>query len=68
MRSRYKPFVMVAFLALLVLSGCSGATSDGPALGDDAPDFSLPEAFGSTVSLDDYAGEPALLYFHMADG
>jgi cytochrome oxidase Cu insertion factor (SCO1/SenC/PrrC family) len=58
----------VAVLALLVLAGCGGATDDGLAVGADAPDFALPGAFGSTVSLDDYAGVPALLYFHMADG
>ena len=57
----------MAVLTLLVLTGCSGANG-ALAVGDDAPSFSLPDSSGSIVSLDDYAGGPALLYFHMADG
>ncbi len=60
-------FVLVT-LAAVVLAGCSDATDEGLAVGDDAPDFVLQAASGSTVSLGDYAGAPALLYFHMADG
>lgn len=56
----------VAVLAVLVLTGCTG--NGGLTVGDNAPDFNLPEASGSSVSLDEYAGSPALLYFHMADG
>ena len=59
--------VVLMVLAALVMSGCGG-TGDGLAVGDEAPDFALPEASGATISLDDYAGAPALLYFHMADG
>lgn len=59
----------ILIVALMVLlAGCSDGPGDGLAVGDNAPDFSLPEASGSTVSLDDYSGEPVLLYFHMADG
>lgn len=61
-----RPLVVLLALAVSVLAGCGG--TDGLAVGDSAPDFALPEASGSTVSLDDYAGGPALLYFHMADG
>jgi hypothetical protein len=60
--------VVLIMLAALVMSGCGDRTGDGLAVGDEAPDFALPEALGATVSLDDYAGAPALLYFHMADG
>ena len=60
-------FVLMT-LAVVVLAGCSDATDEGLAVGDAAPDFALPAASGSTVSLSDYAGAPALLYFHMADG
>ena len=37
-------------------------------VGDDAPNFDLPTATGETVSLANYAGQPVLLFFHMADG
>ena len=58
----------VGVLALVLLAGCSGTTDDGLSVGDDAPGFALPEASGSTVTLNDFAEAPALLYFHMADG
>jgi hypothetical protein len=57
-----------ALLMLPVLAACSSGGTDGLAVGDRAPDFSLPEASGSTVSLGDYADTATLLYFHMADG
>jgi len=60
--------LIVALVAMVLLAACSDAPGDGLAVGDNAPDFSLPEASGSTVSLADYTGEPVLLYFHMADG
>lgn len=73
MRKRLIPSGLQAALLLmmvvaLVATGCSDATADGLTIGDDAPGFELPTASGSTVSLDEYAGAPALLYFHMADG
>lgn len=58
----------VGVLVLVLLTSCSNTRDDGLSVGDDAPDFSLPEASGSTVALSDFAGEPVLLYFHMADG
>jgi hypothetical protein len=72
MNLRQTPSILRAVLVLMLLSslimaGCGGAT-DGLAVGDRAPAFDLPTASGSTVALDDYAGGPALLYFHMADG
>ena len=60
--------VVLTFLAVLVLAGCGDGAGNGLSVGDKAPDFSLPEATGSTVSLEDYDGAPTLLYFHMADG
>ncbi len=44
---------------------------DGAALsvGDAAPDFSLPDVTGETVSLQDFRGEKSvLLYFSMGHG
>jgi len=35
--------------------------------GDRAPDFTLPSSEGGTVSLDDLAGRPAVLYFYPKD-
>ena len=32
--------------------------------GDTAPDFSLPDANGNTVSLSDYAGQKVIVYFY----
>lgn len=34
--------------------------------GDPAPDFSLPDDTGKTVSLDDFAGRKLILYFYPA--
>lgn len=58
--------VIVALTSLLV-----GACAPQPeiAVGEKAPEFSLPSAQGTTVSLSDYVGEtPVLLFFHMAVG
>lgn len=53
----------------LVLAACGGGSAD-LAVGDAAPDFTLPTSKGTTVSLSDFtnSGKPALLYFHMAVG
>ena len=52
---------------LLLLTACG--RSEGLAVGDPAPAFTLPEARGGSVSLADYEGtQPVLLYFHMAVG
>ena len=41
----------------------------GLAVGDPAPDFTLPAATGERISLSDYTGQgPVLLFFHMAEG
>lgn len=64
-----KKYMYLAFLgmaAIILLTACGPS---GLQVGDQAPDFSLPTASGSEVSLDDYSGEqPVLLYFHMALG
>jgi hypothetical protein len=62
------PLALVALLGLL-LQGCGSAAQSGLAVGDPAPDFTLPNALGGEVSLASYQGQqPALLYFHMALG
>ena len=62
-----KSILLVTFVVILmlVLSACgSSELSEG----DEAPDFTLPAADGSSVSLSDYQGEPVMLFFHMANG
>lgn len=38
-----------------------------PEIGEKAPDFTLPSAGGTTVSLNDYAGKFLVLYFYPRD-
>lgn len=56
--------IMLLFVIGLAACGLPDSLSEG----DAAPDFSLVSAGGETVSLDDYSGQPVLLYFHMAMG
>lgn len=58
---------LVVLLAL-ALAACGGGEPEGMQTGAAAPDFSLPDVTGQTVSLSDYAGTPVLLFFHMAVG
>jgi hypothetical protein len=59
------PILLIVF----VLSACSPAVTEDISSGPTAPDFSLQNALGGTVSLQDYVGnQPVLLYFHMAVG
>ena len=52
-------------LLLIACGGSSGAIRAG----QPAPDFTLTDALtGQDVSLSDYAGQPVLLFFHMAQG
>lgn len=43
-------------------------SSGGLAVEEPAPDFTLPSAQGSNVSLSDFKGKPVLLYFSMGPG
>jgi hypothetical protein len=61
--------------ASLVAASCGGTGTDGEAdqrllrEGDQAPEFSLPDAQGPAVSLGDYRGKKdVLLYFSMGPG
>ncbi|KAA3643532.1 MAG: hypothetical protein DWQ07_23790 [Chloroflexi bacterium] len=62
-------FVSLVVLLSLALAACGSDTS-GLAIGDQAPDFTLTNANGQSVSLTDYTNrqKPVLLYFHMAMG
>lgn len=59
--------VLIVSLALLITS-CQSTDQTSLALGDVAPDFTLPSATGADVSLADLAEQNVLLYFSMADG
>ena len=52
----------------IILAACSSTSAKEITVGSSAPDFTLLAADGSTVSLSDYAGQPVLLFFHMASG
>ncbi|MBA3691397.1 MAG: redoxin domain-containing protein [Actinobacteria bacterium] len=80
MRSRMwiAAIVSTTFVSLLA-AGCSGspqpdeASSSGasvPAVhrGQVAPDFTLPQATGTPITLSDLHGRPVLLYFSMGPG
>ncbi|MBT3391752.1 MAG: redoxin domain-containing protein [Chloroflexi bacterium] len=58
---------VVILLAAFLLQACS-STPVGVQVGTDAPSFSLPSTDSRLISLADYAGQPVLLYFHMAVG
>jgi len=59
---------MKRLATLALLFGCVAATPSFAALkpGDAAPEFTLPAADGSAVSLDDYRGKRVILYFYPA--
>lgn len=56
----------VVLLLVLLMAVAVAGCGDGGA--EAAPDFDLENAIGEKVALDDYAGTPVLLFFHMADG
>ena len=76
--TRLKPaFLWLALSLSWMLTGCQAATPTAttaatsaatPSVENQAPAFTLPSSDGSSVSLSDYAGQPVLLYFHMANG
>ncbi len=60
-----------AAVLMLVLAGCGGPPQPGQelAVSDRAPDFTLPSADGTPVSLAGFRGtQSVLLYFSMGPG
>lgn len=60
---------LVTSISVLLLATL--ATSDAfasPAVGDNAPAFTLPDQAGNAVSLSDYRGKWVVLYFYPKDG
>lgn len=65
---KFKLFLALGLISAL-LAACGGGTS-APTSNEvrPAPDFTLPNALGGEVSLNDYEGKPVFLFFHMAVG
>ena len=60
--------ILLVILISLLVSCAPQEASVSSVAGVTAPDFTLDNALGGRVSLSDYAGEPVLLFFHMAVG
>lgn len=68
-KKKFSKWVVLLVLMAVALSACSPGASKALAVGSEAPDFTLQNALGGTVSLHDYTGsQPVLLFFHMAVG
>lgn len=52
---------------LMTLMLGSAVMGQGPAVGEPAPDFTLPDQDGTEHSLSDYLGQRLLLYFYLRD-
>ena len=64
-------FLLLGFLFVMAISlaACGRSSNDDEiAVGNPAPDFSLTNSDGNTVTLAEYQGQPVLLFFHMAGG
>lgn len=70
---------LMLIIPLLLIAACTGSEEDpepspepetleGIQVGSIAPAFTLENATGGDISLADFEGKPALLYFHMAVG
>jgi len=56
--------ILLIVLALgLLITGCSGGTSQEPVVGKSAPDFQLKNLDGQSISLSDLQGKPVLINF-----
>ena len=62
-------WVSLLLVFAIFLAACGGSTNaDEIAVGNPAPDFTLTDSDGNTVTLAEYKGQPVLLFFHMAGG
>ena len=56
-------FLLLRQLGVMYLGRAQGVAGDGLALGQRAPDFTVPDLEGRSVSLADFRGRPLLLIF-----
>jgi len=61
-----KKLILMLGVVVVLISGCGWRSQETNTTA--APDFTLPNALGGNVSLDDYNGRNVLLFFHMAVG
>ena len=54
-------------LLVILLSGVLWGKSKGVQVGDQAPDFSLPDQDGNVHTLSKYFGQDVVLYFYPKD-
>ena len=66
--NKFRLYGLFILLSLIAVGCGTGQTPENPLLDSIAPDFTLENALGGQTSLSDYAGQPVLLYFHMAVG
>jgi thioredoxin-dependent peroxiredoxin len=59
--------VIAAIAGVLAVRSARAADDAMPAVGQQAPDFSLPSQEGTPVSLDQYRGKWVVLYFYPKD-
>jgi peroxiredoxin len=52
--------IFITLIALSLLAGC-GSAQACPRIGDKAPDFSLPDSVGKSISLSSFAGKPVII-------
>jgi cytochrome oxidase Cu insertion factor (SCO1/SenC/PrrC family) len=64
----FKLLLALGLISALLAACGGGASTPANTAVRPAPDFTLPNALGGEVSLNDYAGEPVFLFFHMAVG
>lgn len=68
MKRSNKSFFVILNIFILALIGCGG-NADNLMVGNKAPDFTLPDAFGNNYTLNEYQDKfPVILYFYPKAG
>ena len=62
-----KIFILISFAIAFYLFKVNVMAAPILKIGDDAPSFTLPDSQGNQVSLNDYKGKWAVLYFYPKD-
>ncbi len=62
-----KIFILISFAIAFYLFRVNVMAAPILKIGEDAPTFTLPDSQGNQVSLDDYKGKWAVLYFYPKD-